>query len=207
MRIIILVGAFGLVQTGCQEEKNADKPGTPTIIYRTDTSKPTANKAKKPPIINISDTVTLKQLVLVMKDSSGSSEGIGLKLNHIYDKVLAELIQKNNISKTGSRMAWFKSSSAPFFFEAGFPVNKKPAKLPRNIQVKTIGGDSAVIAHFYGPYELTYEGYGVLKDWLKEHKKKAAGAPYEVYIGEPVDAKGLPRDPYRVQTDIIFPYH
>ena len=104
-------------------------------------------------------------------------------------------------------MAWFKSSSEPFYFEAGIPVNKVPAKLPKKVYIKNIGGDSAVIAHFYGPYELTYEGYGALKDWMKENKKKASGAPYEVYVGEMIDSSGKAVDPYKVQTNIVFPHH
>ncbi len=193
----------------CNTDKN-DKIVTPEkIIYKVDTSvkKGTPPVAKKPPIINITDTIAVPQIVLYMKDSARSSERIGLKLNNIYNKVLADLIKKNNLSKTGARMAWFKNSSEPFFFEAGIPVNKKPAKLPKNVLVKNIGGDSAVVAHFYGPYELTYEGYGALKEWLNDKKKKASGAPYEIYIGEPIDGKGKPTDPYRVQTDIVFPHH
>ena len=142
-----------------------------------------------------------------MKDSARSSERIGLKLNNIYEKILSEVIKKNKLKKTGSRMAWFKNSSEPFYFEAGIPVNKVPAKLPKKIFVKYIGGDSAVVAHFYGPYELTYEGYGALKDWMKENKKKASGAPYEVYIGEMIDSTGKAADPYKVQTNIVFPHH
>ncbi|MEO6489127.1 MAG: GyrI-like domain-containing protein [Ferruginibacter sp.] len=196
-----------ILSVGCQSSKD-EKPVSPdTIIYRTDTSKPTAGPAKKPPIINITDTFAIKQTVLCMKDSALSSERIGLKLNNIYDKVFAEVIRNNKLTKTGSRMAWYKTSSAPFFFEAGLPVNKNPLKLPKNVFVKNIGGDSAVVAHFYGPYELTYEGYSALREWLTDNKQKAAGAPYEIYIGDPLDSKGKARDPYRVQTDIVFPHH
>ena len=193
----------------CNSDKNDKKPVSPeTIIYKIDTaSHKTERVAKRPPIINITDTVAIRQIVLYMKDSARSSERIGLKLTNIYEKTLADLIKKNKLTKTGSRMAWFKNSSEPFYFEAGIPVNKKPAKLPKNVFIKNIGGDSAVVAHFYGPYELTYEGYGALMEWLKDHKKKASGAPYEIYIGDPIDNKGKAADPYRVQTDIVFPHH
>lgn len=196
-----------LFAMGCKgdDTKNQVTPGK--IIYKIDTSHAENKVARKPPIINITDTVAVKQIVLYMKDSARNSERIGIKLDNIYNKVLADVIKKNNLTKTGSRMAWFKNSSAPFYFEAGIPVNKKPAKLPRNVQVKHIGGDSAVVAHFYGPYELTYEGYGALREWLKDHRKKAAGAPYEIYVGEPIDSQGKAADPYKVQTDIVFPHH
>ncbi len=193
----------------CNSDKDKNQVTPEKIIYKVDTTaregKPTV--AKKPPIINITDTIAIPQIVIYVKDSARLSERIGLKLNNIYTKTLADVIKKNNLSKTGARMAWFKNSAAPFFFEAGIPVNKKPAKLPKNVFVKNIGGDSAVVAHFYGPYELTYEGYGALREWMKDNKKKAAGMPYEIYIGDPIDAKGQPADPYRVQTDIVFPHH
>ena len=179
-----------------------------TIIYKIDTASHKNEKvAKKPPILNITDTVAIKQIVLCMKDSARSSERIGLKLMNIYEKTLLDVIKKNKLVKTGARMAWFKTSSEPFYFEAGIPVNKIPAKMPKNVFIKKIGGDSAVVAHFYGPYELTYEGYGALKEWLKEHHKKASAPPYEIYVGEPIDSKGKATDPYKVQTDIVFPHH
>lgn len=198
-----------ILSWNCNSDKK-DKIVTPEkIVYKVDTAshtgKPTV--AKKPPILNISDTIAIPQIVIYMKDSARSSERIGLKLTNIYNKVLADVVKKNNLTKTGARIAWFKNSSAPFFFEAGIPVNKKPAKLPKNVFVKNIGGDSAVVAHFYGPYELTYEGYGALREWMKDNKKKASGAPYEIYVGEPIDSKGQPADPYRVQTDIVFPHN
>ena len=210
IRVFLLVNMAYWV-TGCSGSSDEKKITPEKIIYKVDTSskkKETASQEKKrPPIINITDTIAVPQIILYMKDSARSSERIGIKLNNIYGKVLAEVIQKNKLTKTGSRMAWFKSSSAPFFFEAGIPVNKKPAKLPKNVMVKNIGGDSAVVAHFYGPYELTYEGYSALREWLKDNKKKAAGAPYEIYVGEPIDSKGQPADPYKVLTDIVFPHH
>lgn len=198
-----------LISFNCNSGKKDKKVISPeSIIYKVDTAthKP-GQTAPKPPIINIIDTIAVKQIVLCMKDSARSSERIGLKLNNIYAKMLSDIIKKNKLTKTGSRMAWFKSSSEPFYFEAGIPVNKVPAKLPKKVYIKNIGGDSAVIAHFYGPYELTYEGYGALKDWMKENKKKASGAPYEVYVGEMIDSSGKAVDPYKVQTNIVFPHH
>ena len=101
-------------------------------------------------------------------------------------------------------MAWYKGEKAPYFFEAGIPVDKKPAKLPAGVHIKEIGVDSIVVAHFYGPYDLIPQAYDALRDWMKDHKKTAKGAPYEIYIGDPLDANGQPKDPYKVQTDIVF---
>ena len=101
-------------------------------------------------------------------------------------------------------MAWYKSQKAPFFFEAGIPVDKKPAKLPAGVTLKQIGVDSVIVAHFYGPYDLTGQAYTVLQDWIKDHKKKAIHPPYEIYVEDPMDKNGKLKDPYKVQTDIVF---
>ena len=203
----ILMGMAIILGAGCTSGKE-EKTITPeAIIYKIDTAKAAPVAGQKPPIINITDTVAPKQIILFMKDSARTSERIGIKLTNIYDKVLADVISKNKLTKTGARVAWYKNSSAPFFFEAGIPINKKPAKLPKNVFVKTIGGDSAVVAHFYGPYSLTYEGYSALREWLTDNKRKSKGAPYEVYVGEMIDSLGKAKDPYRVQTDIVFPHH
>ncbi len=141
-----------------------------------------------------------------MKDSASSSEGIGVKMANIYRTILPEIIKAQKIQQSGPRMAWYRTSSPPFFFEAGLPVNKKPGKLPKNVYIKSIESDSAVVAHFYGPYSQTFQAYEALKDWMKSYKKRASAPPFEVYIDNMYDSDGKQKDPYRVRTDIVFPH-
>lgn len=163
-------------------------------------------ETKRAPIININDTLSIKRIVITIKDSASTMERVSMKLGEIYGVQLAAVINKHNLKVTGKPMAWFKSKTAPYFFEAGIPVDKRPAKPGAGIQVKEIGTDSVVVAHFYGPYDLTFQGYDVLKDLLKDRKKKSKGSPYEIYVDDPFDSSGRPKDPYKVQTDIVFPY-
>jgi effector-binding domain-containing protein len=116
-------------------------------------------------------------------------------------------IKKQQLQTDGAKMVWYKTNNAPFFFEAGIPINKKPGKLPRGIQVKNIGGDSAIIAHYYGPYSKTSLAYDAMAEWAKDKKKKKKGHPYEIYVTDPIGKDGKPIDPYKVQTDIVFPYN
>lgn len=174
----------------------------PAVIIKKDSS----THPLQAPIINIIDTIALKYLVVYMKDSAATSEGISEKLSKIYSKSIPEMLAKANIVTNGPPIAWYKNTSAPFFFEAGIPVEKKPANLPKGFYVKNIGGDSAVIAHFYGPYSITNMGYDALSDWAKDNKKRKNGAPYEIYVSEPLDEKGKAIDPYRLRTDIVFPH-
>ncbi len=209
MKLSLLVSFLPVLIASCgsgEEEKVVVDPSE--IQYKTDT--PAAAQQlpeNRPPIINIVDTVSLKYVVLLMKDSVSSSERLGYKMDSIYNKVLRKVISDNNLQVTGPRIAWYRSSSAPFFFEAGIPVNKKPSKkLPKNISIRNIGGDSSVIAHFYGPYPLSFQAYEAVREWMASGKKKSKGMPYEIYVDEPVDTNGVLKDPYRVRTDIVFPH-
>ncbi len=161
---------------------------------------------KHPAIINITDTLSVKRIVLYMKDSAASMERLQMKLGEIYGARLDAVIKKNKLKVTGPPMAWYRNTKLPYFFEAGFPVDKKPSKLPSNVFVRETGVDSVTVAHFYGGYELLPQAYEALTDWMKSHKKKPGGKPYEVYVDDPMDKDGKMKDPYKVGTDVVFPW-
>lgn len=195
--------------SACKDKKPKVDPDNPqpAIVVRKDTA--ALKKEVQPsrsPIINIVDSIAPKYTVIYIKDSAATSERISQKLAKAYGIKLAEVIKKNKLKVTGPPIAWYKSSKAPFYFEAGIPVDKKPAKPGKGIFVKNIGGETALIAHFYGPYSSTFVGYEVLTEWLKDRKKTRSAMPYEIYVTDPMDKDGKMLDPYKVQTDIVFPY-
>ncbi|MBC7934950.1 MAG: hypothetical protein H7Y86_06285 [Rhizobacter sp.] len=194
--------------TACKEEKKTPvKPDEPKIFVRKDTAKlKKEEQPRRSPIINIVDSVAPKYLVLYIKDSASSSERISHKLAKVYGVKLPEVMKNNKIKPAGPPIAWYRSNKSPFFFEAGIPVDKKPAKLPKGFFIKNIGGEPSLIAHFYGPYSSTFVGYEVLTEWLKDRKKTRSSIPYEIYVTDPMDKDGKMLDPYKVQTDIVFPY-
>ena len=203
-----LIFAQLLVACNSQEPKNTQGP------VATDTLKPdkkNEHSAKtavlsKAVIINFSDTIILKRKVLCMKDSAADMSRVALKLSTIYGIRLQEIIKKNGLKIGGQPLAWYATSKAPFFFEAGIPVDKLPAKLPAGVYSKEIKQDSAIVAHFFGSYNMVYQAYAALSDWMKDHKKKSIAPPFEVYITDPVEKSGKPLDPLKIQTDIVFPY-
>lgn len=197
---------FTVMLCSCGDSSNSSKPtgkdstgkNSGSKDTSTEKTQPTANK--KPPVINIIDTVSIKRTIICLKDSAASMDRVGAKLGAIYGKV-SKAVEEGKCKVTGAPMAWYRSEKAPYFFEAGMPVDKKPAKLPAGAVIKETGQEQVVVAHFFGPYELLSQGYDALKEWMTSHKKEAAGAPYEIYIGDP----GIQKDPYKVQTDIVFP--
>ena len=186
----------------CHDSKKEKNVTSDTTSANVEKKMPATERA---PIINITDTLSLKRIVLCMKDSAATQERISLKMAGIFGK-LSAAIKKNNAKTTTQPMAWFNTRKAPYFFEAGLPIDKKPGKLSPGMFIKETGGDSVVIAHFFGPYHLMGQAYEALTDWAKERKKKIAGTPYEIYIDDPMNEKGDLKDPYKVQTDIVVPW-
>lgn len=210
LNVLAVLLSAGILSQSCSNNDSKpateDQPGKETA-KKTAPAETRTEPAAKPAIINIIDTVTPKRMVLCIKDSAASYDRIGLKLAQIYGSKLGEVLKKNNLKMDGAPMAWYKSNKAPFFFEAGVPVAKKPAKLIKGAYIKETAADSAVVAHFYGPYNLLSQGYDAVNEWLKDAKKKASAPPFEIYVGDPVDKDGKMIDPYKVRTDIVFPHH
>jgi effector-binding domain-containing protein len=172
---------------------------------KTEVKKEAETKTQRPPIVNIIDTAALKMTVIYCSDSAATFDRIALKLGKIYGTKLPEYIKKNKLKTTGAHMAWYKKQKAPFFFEAGIPVNKAGNKPVKGVHVRQMSAGKALIVHFYGPFELLPVGYDAIKEWMKENKKTQAGPSYEIYITDPIDKNGKPVDPYKIQTDIVFP--
>jgi effector-binding domain-containing protein len=191
---------------GCGDHASPKEPATAADKLGDTVGKATQSPAPpaatvKPPIINLLDTVSVAKWVLYMTDSAATIERVGLKLGEIYGPKLGKCLATNKLTMTGPPMAWYKSEKAPYFFEAGVPVDKKPAQLPKGVQLREIPAGPVLIARFFGPYDMMGIGYEAAKERLKSTKTASAGAPYEVYVGDPVVMK----DPYKVQTDIVFP--
>ncbi len=91
--------------------------------------------AKAPPI-NIFDTIVVPKIIICMKDSSATIEGIGQKLGIIYGKIGKDVLAKNKLTPIAQPMAWYKTQKSPYFFEAGIAVSKAPAKLTSGMFIK-----------------------------------------------------------------------
>ena len=183
---------------------STNKDSTKTLAKKEEKKK-ADEPYKRPPIVNIVDTLVPKRVVAYCKDSAANFERIALKLGNIYGVKLQEYIKKNNLKTNGAPMAWYTKQKAPYFFEAGIPVNKAGAKPVSGVQIRALSAGKAVVAHFFGPFELLPQGHDAVKEFMKDNKKIAAGPSYEIYLTDPIDKNGKPVDPYKVQTDIVFP--
>jgi effector-binding domain-containing protein len=206
--VFIFFFSLNFVLFSCKDDKQKTATDKSTIIVKSNKLRSKNDTTSRSvPIINISDTIELPNIVLCVKDSAINNVRLSQKLAKIYGIKLAELIKKNKLKVTGPPMAWYKTQKAPFFFEAGIPVDKKPKKLPKGFMIKQTGGGArAIVAHYFGPYEETPQGYAVLKEWITGEHKSIVAQPYEIYVSDPIGKDGQPIDPYKVQTDIVYPY-
>lgn len=207
--LLLFTQLAGLISCAEKKEEKKEDAGKPVaVIVKNDKQTPKEElKKDQTPVINITDTIAVKYNLICIKDSAINSVRLSEKLAQIYGVRLTEAIKKNKLKAVGPPHACYKTQKAPFFFEAGIPVDKKPAKLDKKMSYKQIGGDSALVAHYYGPYEQTHIAYEALQEYLKDAKKKSIAPAYEVYIGDPIDAQGKAVDPYKVLTDIVFPHN
>ncbi len=203
--VLVLLGTVLLLSCGGgQQEKQGVNMVKDTIVATPVVN--TKTESMRPPIINITDTLSVKRLIIYMKDSAATAERIALKLPEILGFKLDAVIKKNKLTAMGRPMAWYNNNKAPFFFEAGIPVDKRPARLPSNVYVRETGTDSVTVAHFYGNYQQLPMAYEALENWLKDHNKTLHGKPYEIYVDDPSEKDGKMKDPYKVQTDVVFPW-
>lgn len=196
---------ISVVTISCKDRKEK-MPAPPPLVKKETGNSNKVESPQKGPIINIVDTLEAKMIIFCVKDSSSTSAGLSAKLSNLFNKKIPEAISIAKLKKTGHPIAWYKSQKAPFFFEVGIPVAKEPTKMPKGFFIKKTIGDSALIAHFFGPNVMSSVGYDAITEMLKEKNKKKAAPAYEIYIDNPFELKKGKIDAYKQQTDIVFPY-
>ncbi len=153
------------------------------------------------PTYTIEEITVARKIIVYVTDSANNSEEIGKKFMQIIPGELGGFLKKAGLKMMGPPLAWYNGPQPPFVFDIGAPVDKKPAATEGRIKVKEMEAGKAVVAHFFGPYDLVSKGYTAVAEWIKQHNKSVAAPPYEIYVGDP----GVEKDPYKVQTDIVFP--
>ena len=153
------------------------------------------------PKMVVEEITVQPMIVLAIRDTAATMADIGPKLGKNYG-LIGQFMGQNGLQMAGAPMAWYHTDKEPYILEAGISVDKKPTVTHPAITVKEIGQAKAVVVHFWGPYELTTQGYDKVKEWLKKNNKKPLGSPYDVYLTDPTTVS----DPYQVQTDIIQIY-
>jgi effector-binding domain-containing protein len=192
----LLTGLLAMVLScGTKEPQSGENGQAVTDSTQTDTA-----SVAKEPTMNIEEATTEKQYLMVMNDSAATSAEIGPKLGTIFGKI-GECASKCKMENSGPPVAWYNGPNAPWKFVAGMPFKTKCEHPEDGISNREIAGGKAVVVHFFGPYEMSSKAYEAAENYMKEKNLTPAENPYEVYIGDPM----VEKDPYKVQTDIVFP--
>lgn len=152
------------------------------------------------PKMEVEEKTTTAMNLLYIKTSAANFDEISKKLGSAYTNI-GLFAKPLGIKMTGAPMAFYSGPDFPMKIEAAVPVDKLPPATQGSINTKQLMESHAVVVHFWGPYTLLPKAYDKIKEWMKANNKESNGAPYEVYIGDPVTVK----DPYQVQTDIYQP--
>jgi effector-binding domain-containing protein/uncharacterized protein YndB with AHSA1/START domain len=111
-------------------------------------------------------------------------------------------IKKNNLKPTGAPFAivYKYVPGGVSEIDAGIPIDKN-VTATGNLKVIEIKGGNAVKADYYGDYAGSGAAHEAIDKWMQAKGKKAAGAPWEVYVTDP----GSEPDTSKWLTEVIYP--
>ena len=131
---------------------------------------------------------------------TASVETIGAKLGKHFE-ALGQAAAKQKLNITGPPFTiYYSDSKTNWELDAGIPVDK-PGKADGAVLAGEKQPCNAVVAHYFGAYENLAPVYGALQAYIASEKKQITGAPWEVYITDPMTEK----DTAKWQTDVCFP--
>lgn len=153
---------------------------------------------KKNPI-TVEATTVAAQAYLAVRDTA-SIATISQKLGTYYG-MIGETIGKQGLKMAGAPFAiYYTDSQTNWDMEAALPVDKTD-KADGKVKPGELKAGNAVVAHFFGSYELTGDAHTAAHEFIKANNKKIIGAPWEVYITDPMTEK----DTAKWQTDVYYP--
>lgn len=149
--------------------------------------------------IKIEKTRFIEMNILFISDTAFSTPAIKNILGKGYGEIM-QVVQQKQLQPL-KFIAWYYSTQAPWKMDIAVEVNKIPENISGRTTSRIQPGGEVLIAHIWGPYDQVGQAYTAVENWLKENKRKAKGAPFEVYINDPATVN----NPSEIQTDIYQP--
>jgi len=158
-----------------------------------------ANPAPTASNFQIEMTTVQPMHYMAVRDTASFST-IGQKLGMNYGTIQATM-KKQNLQMAGAPMAiYYSDSQTNWDMEAAIPVDK-PGKADGKVKPGEIKAGNATVAHYHGAYDKMGDAWSSLKKYMADNNKKKVGAPWEVYLSDPMTEK----DTAKWATDIYFP--
>jgi effector-binding domain-containing protein len=149
--------------------------------------------------ITIEKTVFNDMNLLFISDTAATTPAVKDVLGKGYGELM-QLVSKNQLQPTNF-MAWYYAAQPPWPMDIAVEVNRMPENLEGRIRARKQPGGEVLIAHMRGPYDQVGQAYQSIAQWLKENKRQARSAPFEIYKNDPAMVK----DPSEIQTDVYQP--
>ncbi len=152
------------------------------------------------PVIEASVVELSAQYAITMRDTT-DLQGIPTSLGMIFQTVM-EYITSKKIETSGHPLAiWhaFDPATGYVEVEAGMPVTAS-AKAGPNMKLIKMDG-KAVTTTYFGDYKKMSLTYDALREWMNKNNVIPTGAPWDVYITDPM----VEKDTAKWQTEIYFP--
>ena len=160
-----------------------------------------ALKLEKPAAsaLAIEQVACKEQLYLSVKLKT-NLQSITNDISAAYMKIGAYMKQ-HNIPMAGPVCAFYNTVAPDHIdMEAAIPI-AKAVKTDGEVQIKARAAGMAAVAHYYGSYLRKDAAYAALESWIKANNKKVSGAPWEVYVTDPM----MEKDTSRWLTDVYYP--
>lgn len=185
----------------CQSNKETPESG----INTTGTSVNSNTHLQEPAPIDtpgIAGIIEIPEiLTLAIKDSAVKEE-IGFKMGKNYSVIEAEM---NELGLSNNQMPpgalYYNNNANNFVFECVIPINKMPAKQPRQSKVVILEATRAVVYNYYGTYDKMSAAYNELKKYLTDHHLEQSGVAREFYLSDPT----VEKDPAKWLSKIYIP--
>lgn len=146
-------------------------------------------------IFNVPEMLTIARL------DSAPMKDISFKMAKSYS-VLEEQLKRLDVKIDGSYgCIYYNNNPDNFLFECVVPINKMPAKQPKDCKVVVLEADKMLIYNFYGPYQNLFSSYDLIRKYLLKNKLEQVGPMREFYITDPTAEK----DPLKWLTRIMVP--
>lgn len=113
--------------------------------------------------------------------------------------------QQNGVALTGRPFARYPDMSQGLMtIEPGMCIAASDASTASNdtdVEADTLPGGALATAIHEGPYETLREAYAAIQTWMAEEGLTPAGAPWEVYITDPMETP----DKADWRTEVCWP--
>ncbi len=140
------------------------------------------------------------QWVITIRDTTDLTS-ISAKIGTAYQSIMG-YVMANGISPAGQPVAFwhdFNRDANSVIMEPGIPVSDSVA-VGKGMGLIRISGRAVKTTH-WGAYDKVETAYNALKTYMEQNGITSKGAPWEVYVTDPMQVK----DTAQWQTDIYYP--